>query len=131
MICIKLSIFLSIFSILIFSCGGSGGNVATLIKDTKTRQALIIKNASKITAQSISLAKKNHIYKEEKLPKNLDCIKLGFSDNTSRDINLSLVNYKKYTKKIGNKDLVCEMYDYDNFDKNISGELNIIFILNN
>ena len=129
MIYIKSFVYISIFIILIVSCGSSGTSLTDILKkDAQTRSVLIIKNASKITMQSVEIAKKSSIYKQEILPKNLDCIKLGFSNNkTSRDINLSLVSYKKWT----NKELICEINDYKQFDKNISGEFNTIFILNN
>lgn len=111
------------------SCGGSGGTsfIGQLKKDAKTRDVLIIKNASKITMQSIVIAKKSSTYRQEKLPSGLDCIKMGFSDEVkSRDINLSLV----YNKQWKNKNLICEIDDYSKLDKSISGELNAIFILN-
>ena len=128
MIYMKYSIYISLFLLFVISSGGGGGTsfIGQLKKDAKTRNVLIIKNASKITMQSIELAKKSSTYRQEKLPSGLDCIKLGFSDAVkNRDINLSLVSNKQWK----NKDLICEIDDYSKFDKNISGEFNTIFIL--
>ena len=128
MIYLKSIIYISVLSMFIMSCGGSGGNslIDSLKKDAKTRSVLIIKNASKITMQSIEIAKKSSTYRQEKLPSGLNCIKLGFSDEVkNRDIDLGLVSNKQWK----NKNLMCEIDDYSKFDKNISGEFNTIFIL--
>jgi hypothetical protein len=123
--------YIIILLIFVVSCGG-GGNylVNSLKKDAKTKSVLIVKNASKTMFQSIQLANKLYTHREEELPSGLDCITLGFLI-INRDVNLSLIVHKKYAKKSGIKNLVCDIYDYKNFDKNISGQLNKILILNN
>ena len=124
-------IYVSIFSILLVSCGGGSNSlISTLKEDALTRSVIIVKNASKAMAQSVGLANKSHIYKEEDLPSGLDCTQLGFT-KLNRDINISLVGYDIYTRTSDDTGLKCETYDYKNFDKNISGELNKIFILSN
>ncbi len=124
---IKLLIYSFVFAVFIVSCGSSGnGFINGLKKDSQKRSVLIIKNASKLTMQSIELAKKSFTYRKEELPKGLNCLTLGFSkDKTTRDINLSLVSSGQWTKG----DFICEIDDYKNFDKSISGEFNTIFIL--